>query len=259
MIQSFLPSIGYEEKKFDAENRKLAFATYPDNFGRALVLIEFIDMCKTRFTTKETLNIALIGGYENEPEIKILKLLNINFELKIFGIEADMHFFDLNEINDTSRDLDLGYDLILCSQVWEHIWNHNQAIRNIYNLMSKDTLLWLACPASNRPHSSPYYYSAGFSLDYLKHNLKLANLTILNGGQLGTRRNYRATHSIPNWLSVKGHIFPPFWAFSDRNLRKRFFLNLRFIHRTFDLLLFSSKVTSDIQCATETWVCAVKN
>lgn len=258
VLNLILPGLSYEEKIFSKESRKLAFATYPENFGRALVLIEFIDMCKSKFDKREKLNVALIGGYESEPEIKVLNLLNITFELNIYGIEEGMRYFDLNVENKRNPNLNDHYDLILCSQVWEHIWNHNQAMTNIYDLMSIDTILWLACPTSNRPHSSPNYYTAGFTLEYLQLNLQLHNFVILGGGQLGTRRNYIATHTIPKWLSVKGHLFPPIWAFSDKNFIKRSFLSLRYFLRNFDLLFFSRKVTSDVRCATETWVCAMR-
>ena len=242
--------------KLGNESKSLAFALCPENFGRAVVLAQFIEIAKGIFSNDGNIRVAVVGGYDDEPEIRALRALGLELEVSIFGIEENMHLLDLNDeptITQSSHD---KYDLILCSQVWEHIWNHESAFENLLRLTSKDSYLWLACPASNHPHGSPSYFSAGFTAEYLSLNINRMGLAIIAGGQIGTPRNYRATHVLPTWLSVKGHSFPPVYAFEGKSAYSRILHSIKFFFANISFLGISPTITDEIAYATESWVFA---
>ncbi len=237
-------------------SKKMAFSLYPRNFGRAVVLTEFISMIQKSFESMPNLKVAVVGGYRNEPEVVALELLGFKVDLTILGIEVDMLQLNLNEV--PNNKLDDEFDLVLCSQVWEHVWNHQNAFLNLLSLMRSGTYLWIACPASNRAHGSPDYFSAGFTSDYFKNNLQSLGLSIIAGGQVGSARNHRATHTLPVWLSVQEHRFPILNTFVNFKLYQRGFLVFRYLFRNLELQMFSGKLTSEIRFATESWVLAQK-
>ena len=156
--------------------------------------------------------------------------------------------------------LDVNFDLILCSQVWEHVWCHENAFRNILKFMKSGSHVWLACPASNRAHAGPdyQYFSAGFTRTYLTKNVARLGLKVLASGQLGSARFYRATHTMPIWLTVKSHKIPILHSFREYEIGTRIAMITRYFLRNLELFLFSSKITSNDAFATESWIFAKK-
>ena len=256
LLSFFKPSFGYSKLLFNRKYKKLAFNLYPENFGRALVITMFMTEFSKLLAPKTKITVAVVGGYQLEPEIQALELLGIETDITVFGIDDNTTYLNLNEATDSQVSLHEDFDLVLCSQVWEHIWNHEVGQMNLMKLTKKGGYLWLACPTSNRPHSSPSYYCAGFTAEYLVNNLSRIGWTVYSSGQLGTPRNYRATHNMPAWLSVSGHRFPPIYAFSQRSLFHRIMYSLRYLLTTVSLLFSSTRISDDINCATETWILA---
>jgi hypothetical protein len=228
----------------------------PENFGRALVLSKFIDIATEIFPISSRIRVAIVGGYQTEPEIRALKYLGYEVEIEVFGIEDNMIALDLNVALSGIQKYGMSFDLILCSQVWEHIWNHDVALKNLMSIMNQGSYLWIASPASNRAHGSPFYFSAGFTSEYFANNLSKAGLIIRTYGQIGTRRNYLATHTLPAWLSVRGHKLPPIFSFSHLKLTTRIFYTVRYSMETISLISKSAHITSDSKYATESWVLA---
>ena len=71
---------------------------------------------------KQIHTIAVVGGARNEPELLIFQN-KIGLELHSFGIDSKtgiskFNYLDLNVAQDKP---DLQFDLILCSQVLEHV------------------------------------------------------------------------------------------------------------------------------------------
>ena len=256
ILMFFIPSVGYPKLIIDKSRKKVAFDLYPQNFGRALILTMFMTEISKIFTCKTKIDVAVVGGYLLEPEILALELLEIETKITFFGVDDGINYLNLNEESSSDHCLYGEFDLVLCSQVWEHIWNHEVALKNLKQIVKKNGYLWLACPTSNRPHSSPSYYCAGFTSEYLTNNLSNLGFEISASGQLGTKRNYRATHSLPTWLSVHGHRFPPTGAFSQRGLTPRIAYSIRYSITTILLLFNSPRISDHVDCATETWVLA---
>lgn len=164
----------------------------------------------------EIRKVAVVGGSEREPELAHISNIP-GVQISFLGVEkmpqdkSDFFFLDLNERTNAY----LEFDLILCSQVIEHIWNHSQAFENFYNILIPGGLIWIGCPASNIAHGSPDYFSAGFTPDYLSENLKSKNFEILHSQSLGSKRYYFLTHALQIWGSEKMHRFPVFLVFQN--------------------------------------------
>lgn len=259
LAEFFFPSTGYV-KKFESRSRQLAQEIYPKNFSRSLVIEEFIEFFKkTDLFDFSQIKVAVVGGSCNEPELEVLRYMKKDVNFTLFGIDLDNEFLDLNKVNSDIKSS--AFDIILCSQVLEHTWNHQEVLQNLKKLMNKKTYLWISCPSSDRPHGLSFYFTAGLTESFLISNLNNQGLNVLKSGTLGTRRIYRAIHTMPLWLSVRGHKFPPIWAFEShpynaRHIFYRILFSLRYLLRSFELMFFSGKVTSDIRCATQSWACA---
>jgi hypothetical protein len=199
--------------------------------------------------------VAIIGGSVNEPEILALERLGFSTDVRVFGIDEN-EYLDLNQ--NSEEKFNFNFDLILCSQVLEHIWCHENAFRNIFHIMPAGCHVWLACPTSNRAHASPDYFSAGFTRTYLVKNLEYLGLSVIASGQLGTARCYRATHTMPVWLTVKSHMIPILHPFSGYKKGTRIALVVRYFFRNLELFLFSNKIISNDAFSTESWVFARK-
>ena len=258
ILSALLPSYLCQRVILDPESTALAQKLCPENFGRSLVLSKFIVAMPEVFLPNSLIRVAVVGGYRDEPEVLALRHIGYRVEVELFGIEDGMTFLDLNTPNGNTPTHAGEFDLILCSQVWEHIWNHNGALENILSLMNSGTYFWIASPASNRAHGSPFYFSAGFTAEYLANNLARVGLNIKSHGQIGTRRNYLATHTLPTWLSVSGHKLPPLYAFSEYRVLPRVFYRVRYLLNTIHLLFASEKIVADNKYVTESWVFANK-
>jgi SAM-dependent methyltransferase len=214
--------------------KRMANRIHPVNFARACVLSEFMSQISETFKLGSNLKVAILGGGPDEPEILALQRLGFSPVVTIFGIDENNEFLDMNKVFEEKFNSD--FDLVLCSQVWEHIWCHENAFRNILHVMPSGSHVWLACPTSNRAHAGPnfFYFSAGFTRNYLVNNLEYLGLSVIASGQLGTARFYRATHTMPVWLNVKSHMLPIFNTFPAYNKGTRIALVVWYFFRNLD-------------------------
>jgi SAM-dependent methyltransferase len=199
----------------------------------------------------EIREIAVVGGSADEPELKIL---SENPELAIFyyGVDAagipedSFAFLDLNK----KTTFEKSYDLVICSQVLEHVWHYENAFENLTDLVSENGFIWIGCPASNYAHGSPHYYSAGFSPKFITGHLKPLGFQILSEEAIGSKRYYFLTHSLHVWASQKMHRIPLLFGISRFYPKEALFrLIATFINPS---------VSANIKWATETLVLARK-
>lgn len=240
-------------------NRFNANKLAENNFGRALVLANFGIFIQEYFLERIRLDVAVVGGSVDEPELKLLTGLGYEMNIEIFGIDEGDTWLDLNDVGDFSLPNRRQFDLVLCSQVLEHVWNHSEAIKTISSFLKPEGFLWLACPASNKSHASPHYYSAGFSPEYLESQVVSSSLKCVSKGQIGTARLYKATHLLPSWLSVNEHNSPFFSAFRSQPVIKRLFFRVRYLLTSLELFFTSGKVTTSGRWATESWIVASRS
>lgn len=207
---------------------------------------------------KEFKNVAILGGTRNDSEHLVVGKLNKNLTSTVYGIEdleKEDQFFDLND----EHMADSTYDLLLCSQVIEHIWDHQNFFDNIAKLSHSGSYVWINCPASNFAHGSPEYYSAGFTSSYLSNNLKKRNFKIIDEGQIGSERYYKVLHLTHQWISEELHAKLLFGSpVPGKRLRSKIrSLVIRLLSHL-PLVLTNSKPTQNLKYATESWVLAVK-
>jgi len=209
-------------------------------------------------------SIGVIGGYLHEPELNVFREKRI--KIKTIGIDTENDFFlDLNYPIPKNARKEIGmYDLILCSQVFEHLFDIKQAITNLYHLANVDGLIWIGFPSSNRAHGSPEYYSAGYQPELVTKLIQSMNLKmeILYTGVVGSKRYYFMNHALSVWPSTKELDKPILQYDFSRLPGPRYKDCLRFLRdvpgRAFATFV-QNKVSDDVRWACESFVLARKN
>ena len=203
------------------------------------------------------IKIAVVGGSAYDSEVVALRHLGIQVHVETFGVDGADHWLDLN--TPVKRQEATGhFDLVVCSQVLEHVWNHQAFFDHLYSLATPGAFLWLACPASNRPHGSPDFFSAGFTANYLARNVEHRGATVLAAGEVGSRRLYESALLSRTWLSYLGHAFPPAAYLDDktRPWARRLLVTLYSLPQSIRLTLLSPRLHYTGRWATESWILA---
>lgn len=212
------------------------------------------------FTSKPKLSeVAVVGGTSSDPEVSLLKEFLPNVTFHFFGIDNsnnDANYYHL-DLNSTPEKTSIKFDLVLNSQVIEHVWNLSNAFDNLAQLTKDGGYLWINCPASNMPHGSPHYFSAGYTDGFIAANLRARNYEIIISKTIGSKRNYFMTHILRHW-STQAELNHPlinyhFQPGSLLGVTKKFLIDLpgRIIS-----IFFSKKVLNSIDFATESIVLA---
>jgi ubiquinone/menaquinone biosynthesis C-methylase UbiE len=81
-------------------------------------------------------------------------------------------------------------DTILCTEVFEHIVNPNETVKEFSRLLVKGGNLILTLPFNSLVHMPPYYYYSGFSSYWLEKVLSESGFRILELTQSGTYYDY---------------------------------------------------------------------
>ena len=200
----------------------------------------------------EIKSIAVVGGSEKDPEAKILREMGKN-SIDYYGIDPGM--FQLN-LNFPYRP-EKKYDLVICSQVLEHIYDVKEGLQTLANLTLAGGFLWIGCPASNRSHGSPYYFSAGYQPELIINLLKLFSVNSLASGVLGSKRLYFMTHALRVWPSSRELRHPILNYNFNRRTEKIIMKFIRFFYdlpaRVYSASISAEKLTT-IEYATETFV-----
>ena len=205
--------------------------------------------------------VALVGGSGGDPELKELPPAS---RVTFFGIEnlsgeTPYKYLDLNESSAVNHG---QYDLVLCSQVLEHVWNLSTALQELYRLVNSGGLLWIGVPASNFAHGSPDYYYAGFTPQSLSLQMEKLGLDLLGSGVVGSKRSYVWTHLFRHWPTEQELARPVVSSFinafnTSGPAWKRLARSLVSL-RSVILLAYDSRLVTDIEFGTETWVLARK-
>lgn len=155
--------------------------------------------------------VAIVGGSSMDPEVDVIKEMYPGAIIHYFDIDnpandANFRYLDINSTHSIPEFTNC-FDLIVSSQVLEHIWNHEYFFDLISDMSHPGGLIWINCPRSNLEHGSPHYFSAGFTSSYLESNFSKHGFEITNSGEVGNKRYYLATH------------FARYWQTSDENRR----------------------------------------
>ena len=226
--------------------------TQVKNYARLISLCFFYNEIIKLSFNKEP-KIAIIGGKAHEPEVKLLKCFIEEPQFIFLGIDPPIdQYLDLNLENFSVNGT--HYDIILCSQVMEHIWNHKNAFKHFENLLASNGYAYISCPSSNRVHGSPNFFSAGFTPSFLINHAHALGLVIHSAQQFGSERIYNSVHLLDIWLSPKGHKFPILFCFEGKSLWKKFLLTIRYLPKILLLHLSSKKLTTSERYASESFI-----
>ena len=185
------------------KNKKKSDNYIEDNFlnlsyGKYLLINNFFESIGD-FNLPKKISFAVVGGGINQAEIVVLNQMGFQTYVTTFGIEDEDVFFDLNKVNSISDNK--FFDLVICTQTLEHIWNHDYFFNNMKLLSKPKSILYLNCPKSNKVHMAPIYYSSGFTSSYLTKNLENKNFHILKSGELGGEVLYKSIHMTQSWYT----------------------------------------------------------
>lgn len=225
------------------------------NFSRKIIVSLFMENIQNYFNYDHPISVALVGGSKQDPELSSLRELGFNFDVTTFGIEDSDEFLDLN----VATQMSVQFDLVICSQVLEHLWNSGLALETLCKMVKPAGKLWISVPASNRKHASPDYFSAGYTPDLLILNCAQHGLKVSYSLDFGSKREYAARHLLPIWLTEKGHRIPIFYAFEGKTLLRRAVLSVIYLHTLIFLQMSSSKTFSYSKFSTETVFLASKS
>lgn len=74
----------------------------------------------------------------------------------------------VSEIYNIPRE-DKSFDIVLCTEVLEHIVDPVAAIRELHRLLAGDGMLILTAPFNSLEHQVPHYYYSGFSRQWYEY------------------------------------------------------------------------------------------
>ena len=197
-------------------------------------------------------SVAIVGGGLLDPEVQALLKIK-HLEVDCYGIDGDLIELDLNYFQQINK----LYDLVICSQVLEHLFDVKTALINLIHMTKPGKFLWIGCPASNRSHGSPEYYSAGYQPELIIRLIDVYCNSSSVGGVIGSQRQYFMTHALRIWPTKKELKNPLInYNFNRRqeSVTKKI---IRFLYDfPFRAYLYSlpCKPTSQVEYATETWV-----
>ncbi len=198
---------------------------------RSWLTARFIENVGRANPTQEIKRVMVVGGSGNEPELKLFQKAEV--EIFFAGIENHENLLNFRflDLNITSSPSSL-FDLVICNQVLEHVYDLKTTFQNLSNLVKVGGLLWITCPANNFRHGSPDFFSAGYSKEFLERNLH--QFQVLDLGELSCERIYLYRHLLNVWptdsqlkfplvypLGIQGRFLYKVWH-NTRTLMKRF-------------------------------------
>jgi SAM-dependent methyltransferase len=221
--------------------------------GRAMVLKYFEEQVLELVLSQEEFRCAVVGGGHDEVELTIARKHIANLQVTSFDIvESPDVTIDLNEPDAIPNIWKGKFDLVICSQVLEHVWNVSQAIANLSVLLKKGGHIWINAPASNIKHGGDWYFSAGYQSSLLSNLSSLNGITEISRGEIGSERLYMSIHKQGNWPKIEWYRNPFLRGFQSRQdlLHLRF---LKFFPTNLSAWFWNPKEVVGSELSTESW------
>jgi SAM-dependent methyltransferase len=162
----------------------------------------------------------------------------------------NFRFLDLNE----KSTINYKFDLVICNQVIEHLYNLGNAFENLSKLLKPQGLLWITCPANNYRHGSPNFFSAGYSREFLEKNLLSLNFEVLEVGELCNQRVYYFRHLLQIWPTQSQLKYPMISYFGIKGtIFRKVIYNFRILPLRIIISMASKKYKLNSKYAIETY------
>jgi SAM-dependent methyltransferase len=81
------------------------------------------------------------------------------------------------------------FDIVLCTEVLEHLPDPALAFVKLLNLLKPDGVLILTVPGLSWTHQAPYFFSSGLSPYWVNHHANLNNSIVVEGAAIGFMRD----------------------------------------------------------------------
>ncbi|MHB8260646.1 MAG: class I SAM-dependent methyltransferase [Bacteroidia bacterium] len=100
----------------------------------------------------------------------------------------------LNIVSDIASipEADSSFDAIMCTEVFEHIINPRDAVKEFSRLLKKGGYLIVTAPFCSLTHFAPYHFYSGFSKYFYENELKLNGFEIMEVTANGNYFDYLA-------------------------------------------------------------------
>jgi len=76
------------------------------------------------------------------------------------------------------NEVDNFFDVILCTEVIEHVPYPNETIKELYRIIKPGGVLLITAPFNSAPHMTPYYYYSGFASNWYRYSGESLGLEI---------------------------------------------------------------------------------
>jgi len=218
---------------------------------------------RDKFRSEGSLKALVIGGSDLDPEVVNVKE---NFEIDFFyaGIESDSSlspyfYLDLNsKLED--KLFPVNFELIMCNQVFEHIFDIKNALMTISSLCNERTVVWIDFPTSTFPHGSPYFYTAGIIPEMIEKLALEFDLKTIDSGVIGSKRDHLFGHILNVWPTPHQQKHP-FWSYYGINgsIARKLIHQFRIIPVKIVLATTSNKTSKKMPFSTTGWIILMKN
>ncbi len=238
----FIPSDQILSHFYNDINTRMLFDTNRknlENFNNTFKSFDsFLDyiILKSNLRVEDNLNVIDIGAGNGRSLMQFKNLTNWN----AIGIEPDntkckiLKFFNLKYINETFQKIEsqlknMNYDLVITSQVLEHLSDPIDILKKINNKLKTNGNLWIDVPMCNKNYfNSRKIDDVGhlyfFDEESLLKIVKKANFSVISRGSFGDKilksRNLISTL----YQAIKYHLFQ-FVPLSFLNFKKKIIYN----------------------------------
>lgn len=186
-------------------NSNLLLKTFKKNSSMNILrLVSLVDFSEKIKNLNHIQRVAIVGGSIMDAEVDLLKNTFDDITFVTYGIEDSDVYLDLNQTPLPQSQ----YDLVLCTNVIEHIYNHENFSLNLQSLLNQGAYLWCAFPCNDRFHGAPDYFAAGFSPKYVSSIFGRIGLKVIDSGINGSQRLEYFNHVLKDWPDVNRYNHP---------------------------------------------------
>ena len=208
---------------------------------------------------KKGFKTLLISGESTDPEVQVL-LENFELEVVLSGNESrtdpNYIFLDLNKEHQAKE----SYELIVCNQVFEHLYDIKNALEVISNLSSSGTVVWLDFPVSTFEHGSPDFYTTGIMPEMISQLGAKYSLETHSKGVIGSERHFLFGHLLKLWPTPRQMKSPLFSYFGvEGSLMRKLIFQFSSLPARLLIAISSKEISTSSRFATTGWIILVKS